>query len=54
MLKEGFDALYQEGAANGRLLVLNLHPLLMVLKTSLVNTRPSTLVNICLKLLSRG
>ena len=29
MLKEGFDALYQEGAANGRLLVLNLHPWLM-------------------------
>ena len=29
MLKEGFDALYQEGAKNARLLVLNLHPWLM-------------------------
>lgn len=26
MLKEGFEALYEEGAVNGRLLVLNLHP----------------------------
>ena len=29
MLKEGFDALYQDGAENGRLLVLNLHPWLI-------------------------
>ena len=29
MLKEGFDALYDEGADNARLLVLNLHPWLM-------------------------
>jgi peptidoglycan/xylan/chitin deacetylase (PgdA/CDA1 family) len=29
MLKEGFDTLYQDGAENGRLLVLNLHPWLI-------------------------
>lgn len=29
MLQEGFETLYQEGAENGRLLVLNLHPWLI-------------------------
>ena len=29
MLKEGFDTMYQDGADNGRLLVLNLHPWLI-------------------------
>ena len=29
MLKEGFDTLYRDGAHNGRLLVLNLHPWLI-------------------------
>ena len=29
MLKEGFDSLYQDGAQNGRLLVLHLHPWLI-------------------------
>jgi len=29
MLKEGFDSLYQDGAQNGRVLVLNLHPWLI-------------------------
>ncbi|MBI4639773.1 MAG: polysaccharide deacetylase family protein [Candidatus Tectomicrobia bacterium] len=29
MLKEGFDTLYRDGAQNGRLLVLNLHPWLI-------------------------
>jgi len=29
MLKEGFDTMYQDGAENGRLLVLNLHPWLI-------------------------
>ena len=29
MLKEGFDSLYQDGARNGRVLVLNLHPWLI-------------------------
>ena len=29
MLKEGFDTMYRDGAANGRVLVLNLHPWLI-------------------------
>ena len=29
MLKEAFDTVYQDGAENGRLMVLNLHPWLI-------------------------
>lgn len=29
MVKESFDTIYQEGAENGRLMVLNLHPWLI-------------------------
>jgi hypothetical protein len=29
MVQESFDTIYQEGAENGRLMVLNLHPWLM-------------------------
>jgi hypothetical protein len=29
MLQEGFETLYRDGAENGRLLVLNLHPWLI-------------------------
>jgi hypothetical protein len=29
MLKEGFDAMYEDGAANGRVMVLHVHPWLI-------------------------